>query len=154
MLQTHDGWIPEQSLHGKSFVIPSDNIDSHSQPIASTASALELENSAARWLRENDDSGSANPVSATTQKPVSQASVRRTTSLSIWHDASEAVVAQTLLTFYEDHEPEFANPEKIGKIIASYKKKAAKKTTGSDWHDIMWNAYARLGQVKQLLDSG
>ena len=56
--------------------------------------------------------------------------------------------------FYMEAAPEFANPEKVDKIIASYKRKAAKKGAGAGsqaWQGLLWAGFADQGTDPRAL---
>ena len=46
-----------------------------------------------------------------------------------------------LLSFYKTSQPDFANDLKIGRIIATYKRKAATQGPGVDWRELMYATF-------------
>ena len=48
------------------------------------------------------------------------------------------------MAFYKAKHPEYANDDKIQRIIDSFKNKAA-KAPGSSWQELLWAAYAKEG---------
>jgi hypothetical protein len=59
--------------------------------------------------------------------------------------AEERQVARTLIAFYLANHPEFANDEKVQRIIARFKAKAAKSESGEGWKHLLFAAYKKEG---------
>jgi hypothetical protein len=60
---------------------------------------------------------------------------------------SDEQTAEILLCFYETYEPVFCTDEKVERIMRSFKKKAAKSTSGEQWRTIM---YAEFEKAKGI----
>ena len=59
-------------------------------------------------------------------------------------DATDGV-ARTLMAFYKAKHPEFANDDKIQRIIESFKQKADAAGDKASWQSLMWAAYEKEG---------
>jgi hypothetical protein len=58
---------------------------------------------------------------------------------------TDAGAKMLLMNFYRAKHPEYANADKISRIVDSFKTKAAKPNSTGQWYELMWAAYTKEG---------